>query len=157
MPDATSLNFKEDHQQKKPIHFRPQDAYVSGVLAWPGDYKGCKQRRRYRPSLMDLRCQMGSRPSLHTLSIVEAICRAQTLDALLASRGYDRFLRPSFDSDPVEVNMSMTISSIDQISEVNMHPVVDGRFGHGWLAFGYRSVVFGACLRGLKFDSVPRH
>ncbi|XP_078576472.1 gamma-aminobutyric acid receptor subunit beta-3-like [Branchiostoma floridae x Branchiostoma japonicum] len=51
---------------------------------------------------------------------IDIRCRAQTLDSLLSSQGYDRFLRPSFDSDPVEVNMSMTISSIDQISEVNM-------------------------------------
>ncbi|CAH1257289.1 GABRB1 [Branchiostoma lanceolatum] len=51
---------------------------------------------------------------------IDIRCRAQTLDSLLSSRGYDRFLRPSFDSNAVEVNMSMTISSIDQISEVNM-------------------------------------
>ncbi|KAI8499711.1 hypothetical protein Bbelb_227620 [Branchiostoma belcheri] len=45
---------------------------------------------------------------------------APTLESHLVSRGYDRFLRPSFGGPPVEVEMSMTISSIDQISEVNM-------------------------------------
>ncbi|CAH1257292.1 GABRB3 [Branchiostoma lanceolatum] len=45
---------------------------------------------------------------------------APTLESLLVSRGYDRFLRPSFGGPPVQVDMSMTISSIDQISEVNM-------------------------------------
>eukprot|EP00058_Branchiostoma_floridae_P005540 XP_002591028.1 hypothetical protein BRAFLDRAFT_69419 [Branchiostoma floridae] len=43
-----------------------------------------------------------------------------TLIKMLESRGYDRNLRPNFNGPPVEVSFSMTIASIDQISEVNM-------------------------------------
>ncbi|CAH1256290.1 GABRB2 [Branchiostoma lanceolatum] len=43
-----------------------------------------------------------------------------TIDSLLQSRGYDRFLRPNFGGEPVHVNLSLTVASIDLISEVNM-------------------------------------
>ncbi|XP_019639804.1 PREDICTED: uncharacterized protein LOC109481670 [Branchiostoma belcheri] len=43
-----------------------------------------------------------------------------TIDNWLKSRLYDRFLRPNFGREPVHVNLSLTVASIDLISEVNM-------------------------------------
>ncbi|XP_035671949.1 gamma-aminobutyric acid receptor subunit beta-3-like [Branchiostoma floridae] len=42
------------------------------------------------------------------------------MENLLQRRGYDRFLRPNFGREPVHVNLSLTVASIDLISEVNM-------------------------------------
>ncbi|CAH1256232.1 GABRB3 [Branchiostoma lanceolatum] len=56
-----------------------------------------------------------------TLGVLVQLARSEyTLIKMLESRGYDRNLRPNFNGPPVEVSFSMTIASIDQISEVNM-------------------------------------
>eukprot|EP00058_Branchiostoma_floridae_P005571 XP_002591059.1 hypothetical protein BRAFLDRAFT_69386 [Branchiostoma floridae] len=47
-----------------------------------------------------------------------------TIDHILAERGYDRHLRPNFGGAPVVVRVSMSIASIDQVSEVNMDYMV---------------------------------
>ncbi|XP_041430901.1 uncharacterized protein LOC108700058 isoform X7 [Xenopus laevis] len=57
-------------------------------------------------------CSAQSPPS-GNISVVK-----KTVDKLL--KGYDIRLRPDFGGDPVSVGMSIHISSIDQISEVNM-------------------------------------
>ncbi|XP_078582207.1 gamma-aminobutyric acid receptor subunit beta-3-like [Branchiostoma floridae x Branchiostoma japonicum] len=55
------------------------------------------------------------------LGVLVQFARSEyTLIKMLESRGYDRNLRPNFNGPPVEVSFSMTIASIDQISEVNM-------------------------------------
>uniref|UniRef100_A0A8C5IF74 GBRB4 protein n=1 Tax=Junco hyemalis TaxID=40217 RepID=A0A8C5IF74_JUNHY len=54
-------------------------------------------------------------PSTGNISVVKEI-----VDKLL--KGYDVRLRPDFGGNPVTVGMSIHISSIDQISEVNMRP-----------------------------------
>eukprot|EP00058_Branchiostoma_floridae_P005526 XP_002591014.1 hypothetical protein BRAFLDRAFT_69433 [Branchiostoma floridae] len=46
--------------------------------------------------------------------------QTDTMENLLQRRGYDRFLRPNFGREPVHVNLSLTVASIDLISEVNM-------------------------------------
>ncbi|XP_078667338.1 gamma-aminobutyric acid receptor subunit beta-3-like isoform X1 [Branchiostoma floridae x Branchiostoma belcheri] len=53
-----------------------------------------------------------------------AIESPSTIDHMLASRGYDRHLRPNFGGAPVVVRVSMSIASIDQVSEVNMDYMV---------------------------------
>uniref|UniRef100_A0A8C5RWE9 Neurotransmitter-gated ion-channel ligand-binding domain-containing protein n=1 Tax=Laticauda laticaudata TaxID=8630 RepID=A0A8C5RWE9_LATLA len=59
-------------------------------------------------------------PATGNISVVKDI-----VDKLL--KGYDVRLRPDFGGNPVTVGMSIHISSIDQISEVNMmqklHPI----------------------------------
>ncbi|XP_019633826.1 PREDICTED: gamma-aminobutyric acid receptor subunit beta-3-like [Branchiostoma belcheri] len=55
--------------------------------------------------------QNGQDPPMSTL---------QRIDGLLEQINYDRNLRPYFGGQPVRVEMSMTIASIDQISEVDL-------------------------------------
>ncbi|CAH1264590.1 GABRB3 [Branchiostoma lanceolatum] len=55
--------------------------------------------------------QNGQDPPMSTL---------QRIEGLLEQINYDRNLRPYFGGQPVRVEMSMTIASIDQISEVDL-------------------------------------
>ncbi|EMP31990.1 Gamma-aminobutyric acid receptor subunit beta-4, partial [Chelonia mydas] len=57
--------------------------------------------------------------STGNISVVKEI-----VDKLL--KGYDVRLRPDFGGNPVTVGMSIHISSIDQISEVNMAQILKG-------------------------------
>ncbi|XP_077321315.1 gamma-aminobutyric acid receptor subunit beta-4-like [Lithobates pipiens] len=54
----------------------------------------------------------------------------KTVDKLL--KGYDIRLRPDFGGPPVTVGMSIHISSIDQISEVNMDYTITMYFQQSW-------------------------
>ncbi|XP_030065520.1 gamma-aminobutyric acid receptor subunit beta-4 isoform X1 [Microcaecilia unicolor] len=54
----------------------------------------------------------------------------KTVDKLL--KGYDIRLRPDFGGSPVTVGMSIHISSIDQISEVNMDYTITMYFQQSW-------------------------
>ncbi|XP_041430891.1 uncharacterized protein LOC108700058 isoform X1 [Xenopus laevis] len=69
-------------------------------------------------------CSAQSPPS-GNISVVK-----KTVDKLL--KGYDIRLRPDFGGDPVSVGMSIHISSIDQISEVNMDYTITMYFQQSW-------------------------
>ncbi|XP_078666424.1 gamma-aminobutyric acid receptor subunit pi-like [Branchiostoma floridae x Branchiostoma belcheri] len=56
-----------------------------------------------------------------------------TIDNWLKSRLYDRFLRPNFGREPVHVNLSLTVASIDLISEVNMDYTITIFLRQYWL------------------------
>ncbi|XP_028923481.1 gamma-aminobutyric acid receptor subunit beta-4 isoform X1 [Ornithorhynchus anatinus] len=64
-------------------------------------------------------------PSSKNISEVKEI-----VDKLL--KGYDVRLRPDFGGNPVTVGMSIHISSIDQISEVNMDYTITMYFQQSW-------------------------
>uniref|UniRef100_A0A669PIA8 Gamma-aminobutyric acid type A receptor subunit beta4 n=1 Tax=Phasianus colchicus TaxID=9054 RepID=A0A669PIA8_PHACC len=64
-------------------------------------------------------------PSTGNISVVKEI-----VDKLL--KGYDVRLRPDFGGNPVTVGMSIHISSIDQISEVNMDYTITMYFQQSW-------------------------
>ncbi|XP_061454297.1 gamma-aminobutyric acid receptor subunit theta isoform X1 [Rhineura floridana] len=64
-------------------------------------------------------------PSTGNISVVKDI-----VDKLL--KGYDVRLRPDFGGNPVTVGMSIHISSIDQISEVNMDYTITMYFQQSW-------------------------
>ncbi|XP_069469164.1 gamma-aminobutyric acid receptor subunit beta-4 isoform X2 [Ambystoma mexicanum] len=64
-------------------------------------------------------------PSSGNISVVK-----KTVDKLL--KGYDIRLRPDFGGAPVTVGMSIHISSIDQISEVNMDYTITMYFQQSW-------------------------
>ncbi|XP_075429200.1 gamma-aminobutyric acid receptor subunit beta-4-like isoform X2 [Ascaphus truei] len=79
---------------------------------------------------------------ISTLTLLLLACSAQsfpqgnisvvkkTVDKLL--KGYDIRLRPDFGGPPVTVGMSIHISSIDQISEVNMDYTITMYFQQSW-------------------------
>ncbi|KAM6427489.1 gamma-aminobutyric acid receptor subunit beta-4 isoform 3-T3 [Liasis olivaceus] len=64
-------------------------------------------------------------PATGNISVVKDI-----VDKLL--KGYDVRLRPDFGGNPVTVGMSIHISSIDQISEVNMDYTITMYFQQSW-------------------------
>nr|DBA21715.1 TPA: hypothetical protein GDO54_018317 [Pyxicephalus adspersus] len=64
-------------------------------------------------------------PTSGNISVVK-----KTVDKLL--KGYDIRLRPDFGGAPVSVGMSIHISSIDQISEVNMDYTITMYFQQSW-------------------------
>ncbi|XP_029463197.1 gamma-aminobutyric acid receptor subunit beta-4 isoform X2 [Rhinatrema bivittatum] len=64
-------------------------------------------------------------PPSENISVVK-----RTVDKLL--KGYDIRLRPDFGGPPVTVGMSIHISSIDQISEVNMDYTITMYFQQSW-------------------------
>ncbi|CAI5793278.1 gamma-aminobutyric acid receptor subunit beta-4 isoform X1 [Podarcis lilfordi] len=78
-------------------------------------------------------CCWAHSPSTGNISVVKDI-----VDKLL--KGYDVRLRPDFGGNPVVVGMSIHISSIDQISEVNMDYTITMYFQQSWrdkrLAYG---------------------
>uniref|UniRef100_A0A8D2PCN4 GBRB4 protein n=1 Tax=Zosterops lateralis melanops TaxID=1220523 RepID=A0A8D2PCN4_ZOSLA len=88
----------------------------------------CSGTQRGRWTLLPCLCLsicVAKNPSTGNISVVKEI-----VDKLL--KGYDVRLRPDFGGNPVTVGMSIHISSIDQISEVNMDYTITMYFQQSW-------------------------
>ncbi|XP_017319690.1 gamma-aminobutyric acid receptor subunit beta-1 isoform X2 [Ictalurus punctatus] len=90
---------------------------------------------RWRPALLCLPVLMavtlGRTPISHRINEPSNMSYVKvTVDKLL--KGYDIRLRPDFGGPPVDVGMSIDISSIDMVSEVNMDYTITMYFQQSW-------------------------
>ncbi|TSK42178.1 Gamma-aminobutyric acid receptor subunit beta-1 [Bagarius yarrelli] len=91
--------------------------------------------KRWRPALLFLPVLMavtlGRTPITHRVNEPSNMSYVKvTVDKLL--KGYDIRLRPDFGGPPVDVGMSIDISSIDMVSEVNMDYTITMYFQQSW-------------------------